>query len=156
MTGISSNLNFITTKGYKLVINHSILFSQLIDLFVSSFPYFILKKIKVPLYNTTQDKKRQCNTIQYKEMQCRTIWKKSRTKNNNKQVNKILKWQRNFKKPKLYMISRVYLDQCIAKYFFCLFCCCFSLKRDLSKQEKVSVRGNTRGILGWVCSAGWP
>lgn len=155
MTGISSNLNFITTKGCKLVINHSILFSQLIDLFVSSFQNLIYKKIKVPLYNTTQDKKRQCNTIQGNAMQCKTIWKKSRTKNNNKQINKILKWQRNFKKPKLYKFSRVFTPV-YCWVLFCLFCCCFSLKRDLSKQEKVSVRGNTRGILGWVCSAGWP
>ena len=38
MTGISFNLSFIPIKGYKLDINHTILISQWIDLFLSSYP----------------------------------------------------------------------------------------------------------------------
>ena len=42
----------------------------------------------------------QCNAKEYERSQGQ--------KNNNKQINKILKWQRKFKKPKLYKFSRVF------------------------------------------------
>lgn len=86
MTGISFNLNFIPIKGYKLDINHTVLISQWIDLFLSSYP--CITDLISKLGPTIQDKTRQYKTIKYKALQYITIRKGSRTKNINKQTNK--------------------------------------------------------------------
>ena len=58
-----------------------------------------------------------------------------------KQINTTLNGKEAFKDLN-YTRSVEYLHQCIAKYFFCFVVVFFfSLKLDLSKQEKVSVRG---------------